>query len=222
MEKGSTLALATEMPSCVLGLVVLFGSGAACAWAAGVSNGDDLVIAPDTQPVIVVVSPQAGPNETAAASDLVKYIELLCGAKPSTAQTQDQIADALKLERQRVLLIVGRAALAADASLQRALDKVAKQGPVLRADAIVLRRSGNRVYLAGTNDEAHYYAVSRLLHLWGCRWYMPTEFGECIPEHPELRIGQLDVSYAPPFEARKYWISWNGDSSGGGWNCRSI
>ena len=60
----------------------------------------------------------------------------------------------------------------------------------------MLRRRGNRVYLTGNNDESHYYAVSQLLHLWGCRWYLPTELGECVPEHPELRIGNLDEARA--------------------------
>src|SRR5262249_46908741 len=49
-----------------------------------------------------------------------------------------------------------------------------------------------------------------LLHRWGCRWYLPTAFGECIPEVPTLTIGKLDVAYAPPFEVRNFWIAWNG------------
>ncbi|HQK92110.1 MAG TPA: hypothetical protein PLD23_01320, partial [Armatimonadota bacterium] len=109
---------------------------------------------------------------------------------------------------------LGAAALAAEPTLKDALAKVAKKDPVLRAEAIAMRRSGNRVFLAGTTDESHYYAAAELLRRWGCRWYLPTDFGECIPEMPRLTIGDLDVAYAPPFEIRKYWISWNGDSTG--------
>jgi len=53
-----------------------------------------------------------------------------------------------------------------------------------------------------------------LLHKWGCRWYLPTDFGECIPETPTLALGALDEVYAPPFEVRNYWISWVGDNTG--------
>jgi len=43
---------------------------------------------------------------------------------------------------------------------------------------------------------------------------MPTEFGEVIPEQAVLKIGKLDFAYAPPFEIRHYWLSWNGDKTG--------
>lgn len=51
----------------------------------------------------------------------------------------------------------------ADPTLKAALAKVAKPNPVIRADAIVLHSEGNRVYLAGLNDDCHYYAVAELL-----------------------------------------------------------
>ena len=43
---------------------------------------------------------------------------------------------------------------------------------------------------------------------------MPGEFGESIPQTPELHLGALDYAYAPPFEVRRYWLSWLGDSTG--------
>src|SRR5947209_7489747 len=113
-----------------------------------------------------------------------------------------------------VLLLAGTAALQADPTLAQALAKAAKKDPVLRADAIALRRAGNRVYLAGLNDDCHYYAVAELLRRWGCRWYLPTAFGECIPERPTLTVGELDYAYGPPFEIRNYWIAWNGATEG--------
>ena len=88
--------------------------------------------------------------------------------------------------------------------------KVAKPDPILRADAIVAERDGNRIYPAGLTPDGHVHAVVELLHRWGCRWYLPTEFGECIPEHDLLTVGNLDYAYASPFEFRTYWISWNG------------
>src|SRR5262249_53901372 len=98
----------------------------------------------------------------------------------------------------------------AEPALRDLLAKAAKKEPVLRADAIVLRRKENRVYLAGLNDDCHYYAVAELLRRWGCRWYMPTDFGACIPDQPTLKVGQLEYAYGSPFEVRSYWNAWNG------------
>jgi Domain of unknown function (DUF4838)/Glycosyl hydrolases family 2, sugar binding domain len=156
----------------------------------------------------IVISPEAGLWEKRAADDLAHFIDLMVGAKPAIASTPDAITAALK--GTAPLLVVGSAALAADPSLRTALERVAKKNPVLRADAIVLRRSGNRVYLAGSNDDSHYYAVAELLHRWGCRWYMPTAFGQCVPEMARLTVDNLDHAYAPPFEVRNFWIAWNG------------
>jgi hypothetical protein len=161
----------------------------------------DLVVAEKGKAhAVVVVAARAGTWEKKAADDLARYIGLMTGTAPAvTTSLPDGPA-----------LVVGSAALAAEPALQQALERVAKKEPVLRADAIVLRRQGSRVYLAGSNDDSHYYAVSELLQRWGCRWYMPTQFGECVPELPRLTVGTLDHAYAPPFEVRNYWIAWNG------------
>lgn len=172
------------------------------------ADGDLVVVDKGKTTAVVVVSPKAGQWEKKAADDLVHYINVMSGAKPTLANTDASVAEALK--GKAPTLVVGSAALTAEPSLRTGLDKVAKKDPVLRADAIVVRRQGNRVYLAGSNDDSHYYAVAELLHRWGCRWYFPTEFGQCIPESPTLSVGDLDYSYAPPFEVRNFWIAWNG------------
>lgn len=181
--------------------------------SSGAVNADELVIvAKGETKATIVVSPAAGRWEKQAATDLSKYIERMAGAKPTISDTPDVIAGALKATTP--VFLIGEEALKAEPSLRQALSKVAKKDPVLRSDAIVAQRQGNRVYLAGTNDEAHYYAVSFLLHQWGCRWYMPTEFGECIPTLPTLTLNQLDYAYAPPFEVRHYWLSWSASAAG--------
>jgi len=203
----------------------------AFSWAAtaGKAGRGELVVAADGKTeAIVVVSPlakkQAGPlpvsnaptdglYERAAAEELARCIELMTGAKPALADTPETIAAALK-EKTRPVLIVGSEALKADKLLLAALKKVAKPRPMLRADAIVVKRDGNRVYLAGLTDDGHYHAVTELLERWGCRWYLPTEFGECIPEQDRLAVGALDYAYASPFELRLYWLAWRGGTDG--------
>jgi hypothetical protein len=189
----------------VLPTLVLAGTGSAAA--------ADLVIADrGTTRAVVAVSPKAGRWEKQAAGDLVHYVARMSGARPALADTDAAVAAALKSTDP--VLVVGALALQADPSLAGALARVARKEPVLRADAIALRRAGNRVYLAGLNDDCHYYAAAELLRRWGCRWYLPTAFGECIPESPTLTVGDLDYAYAPPFEVRNYWIAWNGATDG--------
>jgi hypothetical protein len=166
---------------------------------------DDLVIVENGfTNASIVVAPAAGKWEAAAAAELARVLTLMSGARVPVGAAPGN----------GPVLYVGSAALAAMPSLQQKLAVVAKPSPILRADAIVLLRDGQRIFLAGNNDEAHYFAVVELLQRWGCRWYVPTDFGECIPERTTLTIGALDHAYAPPFEIRHYWLSWNADGTG--------
>lgn len=210
----------------VIGLLIL--TAPLRAWAGEAMPGPALALAPGlvgkpaadalviadhgATAATVVVAAEAGKEERAAAADLVKYIEMMSGARPALADTEAAIRDALTKERDP-LLIVGALALDAEPELGRALERIAKKEPTLRADAIAIRRRGNRVYLAGTNDEAHYYAVAKLLRDWGCRWFMPSAFGESIPDQPVLTIGDIDYAYGSPFEVRGYWVAWNGEQA---------
>lgn len=182
----------------------------------GVSGPGDLVLAEGGRTAaVIVVRESAGEWEKRAADDLALYIGKLAGTAPRVAISSADVAAALA--GKGPTLVVGQAALDAEPSLKSVLKKAAdaaKPAPLLRLDTVAIRRAGHRVYLAGSNDESHYYAVVELLRRWGCRWYMPGEFGECVPRHGRLAVGQLDYAYASPFEVRRYWLSWNGDTTG--------
>lgn len=169
-----------------------------------VHTADLVIVENGTTSAVIVVAPNAGKWEAAAAAELSRVITLMSGAQVPVGTAPGN----------GPVFYVGSAALAAMPSLQQKLATVAKPSPVLRADAIVLHRDGQRIFLAGSNDESHYFAVTELLQRWGCRWYVPTAFGECIPERTTLTIGALDHAYAPPFEIRHYWLSWNADGTG--------
>jgi hypothetical protein len=188
---------------------------ARCAHAqvAGASGRNDLaIVTAGKTATVIVVSPAAGPNEQLAAADLAKYIGLMTGATPPVINTRETIDAALK--GKTPVLVVGQEALTAKPDWAQRINAAAKPHPQLCADAIGLLRDGHRVYIAGNNDDAQYFAVAELLWRWGCRWYTPTDFGECIPEYKSLAVGALDYTYGSPFEIRNYWISWVGDSTG--------
>ncbi|HOQ82068.1 MAG TPA: hypothetical protein PLL89_03300, partial [bacterium] len=161
----------------------------------------------------VLISAQAGNFERLAAEDLAVYIEKMTGARPEIINTEQEISKALT-RKDIPLFIIGSLALKENPQLQKKIDAVKKKNPVLRADAIVIKTDGNRVYLAGSNEESNCSAVAEILRRWGCRFFMPTEFGQCIPEYSRLVLDEIDFAYGPPFEVRMYWISWLGDTTG--------
>lgn len=158
------------------------------------------------QEISISVQPDAGHWETKAAADLGKYIHLMTGRNVEKS--------ASLVSNPNLSFVVGELALKSKPELRRQLKAIQKKNPTLRADAIVSVLEGKTVYLAGSNDDSHYFAVSKFLHDQGCRWYMPNEFGECIPRRETLDLSKLGWSYAPSFEIRRFWISWNGDDTG--------
>ena len=185
-----------------LALVVAFPF--AHAQTAGAPGPDPLAIVSNGRAVAsLVVADDAGEQERLAATDLVKYVEMMSGAR-----LQLLVAARGATLPAGPVIVLGKAALAQEASLGGRLRAAAKQKPVVQADAIVLKRAGERLYVAGNSDRAHYFAVSRLLQEWGCRWYLPTAFGEVVPEQRDLSVGALDHAYGSPFEIRNFWLAW--------------
>ncbi|HEX7887961.1 MAG TPA: DUF4838 domain-containing protein [Ramlibacter sp.] len=191
-------------------LALVMASTFAGAQTAGAPGPDPLSIVSNGRAVAsVIVADDAGEQEKLAAADLVKYVEMMSGARlPVHVAVRGAALPA------GPAIVLGKAALAQDASLAGRLRAAARQKPVVQADAIVLRRSGERLYVAGNSDSAHYFAVSRLLQAWGCRWYLPTPFGEVVPEQRDLSVGTLDLAYGSPFEIRNFWLAWLGDPTG--------
>ncbi len=149
----------------------------------------------------VLVSREAGEWEKKAASDLAQVIGKMTGA----------VIPVVNDRQTGVPIVIGSLALP---RLQAQLQQVKKKNPVLRADAIALDCGPDGIYLAGSNDDSHYFAAAELMRRWGCRWYAPGDFGECLPRQASLQQPPLHYAYAPPFEVRSYWISWNGDYAG--------
>ncbi|HTO80118.1 MAG TPA: hypothetical protein VMJ31_10135, partial [Methylocystis sp.] len=156
------------------------GLGLASAFAASPSQGATAG-APSASPLSIVdhaaseatiaLSPKAGRFERQAAEDLAGYVKLMTGVALPIRNTQQQIDAALASGKP--LILIGQAALAAKPGLNDELRAVLKKEPYGRADGVVVSREGNRVYLAGSDDESHYFAVAQLLRAWGVRWFMP-------------------------------------------------
>ena len=190
----------------VLALLAIMLPAGLHAAEVGTKSPTPLAIVANRAPkAAIVVAVDASGWEAKAAADLRSYIKEMSGAELPLLH---------QVPRSGAAILVGRAALSAEPMLAARLERVAKKNPLVQADAIAVLRRGSRLYVAGTNDESHYFAVSWLLQQWGCRWYLPTAFGEVVPEHEDLTVGALDHAYAPPFELRYYWLAWNADETG--------
>lgn len=202
----------------VMGLLLMLAAGllaptAGHAAMVGAPSASQIALVADGKSdAIIVRAPSAGRWERAAADDLAKYIGLMTGAKLTIADTPEDIARAMS--GHAPLIVIGQEALAARPDLYQRLGKVLKPHPYIRTDGIVLLRERDRIYLAGNNDDSHYFAAAEFLRRLGVRWFMPGEFGECVPEDRNISVGDIDYVYASPFEVRSYWVSWLGDQTG--------
>ena len=105
--------LITIVVTAVVLLIVLSETGFTSAVTAGAPTRGKLVIAADGRSSArIVVSPTAGKWEKRAAADLVRYVEMMSGAKVSLANTAGAIEKAMQGDTP--LLIVGQQALAAE------------------------------------------------------------------------------------------------------------
>lgn len=164
---------------------------------------------------VIAVASSASERELEAVEELQRCVEIMSGVRLPIEKDRSKVEQLVGGEDGLgSVLLVGELALELEPSLREELRRVSKRDPVLRSDAIAVRRRGNCVYVAGNNADSHCYAVIELLRRWGCRWYLPTEIGECIPKQADLWIDELDYVYGSPFEVRRYWLSWLGDDTG--------
>ena len=57
--------------------------------------------------------------------------------------------------------------------------------------------------LCAYGDSGTFHGVMYLLKRYrDCRWFMPGELGECIPEMPDFKLADLDYARTPAFEYR--------------------
>lgn len=72
-------------------------------------------------------------------------------------------------------------------------------------EAILLRTAGDTVLIAGSTPRADAYAVYRLLHRLGFRWYTPGDDGEFVPRLETVNLAGLNEVRDPAIAIR--WMS---------------
>lgn len=67
--------------------------------------------------------------------------------------------------------------------------------------------SSRKIGLFGETGIGTSYAIYEFLHRLGCRWFMPSEFGEVVPSSPDLAVSQMNISTAPSTKFRGIWYA---------------
>ncbi len=196
-------------------ICTVFIAGTALAWgmAGGPPPGIELARNGEARAVIVVAPgwtndvelaeglPQGAVRALRARQryfrDSVKDLAHYLGRMSST---EIEIVEALPGNDGRVPIYVGPAAEAVFGPV--GLSKEGLFGFRVAADV----RRGIGLY--GESETATSFAVYELLHRLGCRWFMPTELGEVVPDRPTLVVPVMDEKLAPATLSRYMSISY--------------
>jgi hypothetical protein len=127
-----------------------------------------------------------------SVNDLARVLGAMSGAKIEV-RTED-----LPAGDRRVPILIGERA-------QQTFGPPGKAAPYKQGFRYVV--SPNGVGLFGESDLASSYAVYELLDRLGCRWYLPGELGEVIPEAKTVLLAETDLSSAPSTIFRNVWYA---------------
>ena len=124
-----------------------------------------------------------------STADLALYLGKMSGAKI-------EIVEGLPAGEKRLPVYTGPEA-------QKVFGPVGISKAGLFGFRVVVSKKGLGLY--GESEYGTSFAIYELLHRLGCRWFMPTELGECIPQRPTLAVPVMAESLAPATESRGMW-----------------
>ena len=127
----------------------------------------------------------------AAVNDLAQYFEKMSGARVGI------VTDPAKTGNLTPIYI-GELATAKYGQPQQS-------APFAQGFRMVVTPAG--VGLAGESDLGTSYAIYEVLDRLGCRWFMPTEMGECIPSMKTIALPEMDYNSAPGTIYRSIWAA---------------
>ena len=80
--------------------------------------------------------------------------------------------------------------------------------PHLEKESFLYKITSEGIYLLGGSPTGTSHAVYTLLKDLGCRWIMPGEIGECLPENPNLSLAVGERIETPDFAYRIIWYAY--------------
>lgn len=165
--------------------------------AASSVNASPIVLAGEKGPIKIVVDAQASGTEKFAAQELSRYLGTITGDTFA-------VEYAAHAGHSSAAILVGRK-WAEDDGISFPADQYG-------ADGFLLRRSGNRILIAGIRPRGTLYAVYAFLEKLGCRWFAPNfQFyapasGEFVPHIKSPQVDRLDEISKPSFPYRSLYV----------------
>jgi len=136
----------------------------------------------------IAVQPGASAPERLAARELADGLAEMTGANVKLVERTSSRANSI---------IVGQGSVAA-----REFPEIDFAG--LKPEEVVIRLKGSRLLVAGGRPRGTVYAVNRLLHRQGIRWWTP--WATAVPKRAKLVLSDLNVRETPRFEYRSpFW-----------------
>jgi hypothetical protein len=127
-----------------------------------------------------------------SVKDLALYLEKISGARIEI------VTAAPAADSKHVAILIGDLA-------QEAFGPPKKSAPYKQGFRLVV--VPGKLAMIGESDLATSYAIYELLDRLGCRWYMPSELGEVIPQSKSIQLAELDFSSAPGTIYRGIWYA---------------
>jgi len=149
-------------------------------------------------------SGQAAQKVRLAAQELQKYIEKISGAQlPIVADDPAPV-----IPRGEATILVGASKLTDPLKLNIPTGLTTER----QEEGYLIHARGNTLVLAGNNMgpyQGTFFAVSEFLNRLGVRWFMPSDFGECVPKRATIDFKDMDFRDKPSFVVR----SWTGNEA---------
>jgi hypothetical protein len=125
-----------------------------------------------------------------SVKDLARCIEKMSGAGLQIVDGDVEESDP------RVRILIGEPA-------EALVGPPAKAYPFKQGFRVVV--SERSVALVGESDLALSYSVYEILDRLGCRWFMPSDMGEVIPQRATVTLAAMDFSSGPATTYRALW-----------------
>lgn len=127
-----------------------------------------------------------------SANDLARVLAKMSGATVEVRTDDFPAGDA------RLPILIGERG-------QQAFGPPGQTAPYQQGFRYVVSPKGVGLY--GESDLAASYAVYELLDRLGCRWYLPGDLGEVVPEAKTISLAAADLSSAPTTIYRGVWYA---------------
>jgi len=125
-------------------------------------------------------------------------LDLAAILKKMSGATVEVVTAAPAASDKRIPILIGSPA-------QAKFGPVKKTYPYLQGFRVVV--TPQAIGLFGENDESSSYAIYEVLHRLGCRWYMPSEMGEEIPQLKTIELPAMDYAGTPGTWYRGIWYA---------------